>query len=138
MGRTKFDKDTAGIAVISEFSDRVEVTFEEEYEEAPVVTAVLLADSKEEAFLHEQLEYAVIEVTGKSFAIVINQYAASELKFSWMALAVGEVKETVGSSEVKEAVDNFTSEVQDEDTSEVDELEASPSAEASGSGEKKE
>ena len=140
-----FSKDTAGIAIIPEFSDRVEVKFAEEYEQAPVVTISLLVDDSEGAeFMYEGLQAGVSEATTEGFKIVLNQYAASELKFSWMALAVGEIEETMGVSEVKDAVENLTSEVLEDFASEEGEeeatlsAEASPSAEASESGEKKE
>ncbi|MFZ2202478.1 MAG: hypothetical protein WAV56_03715, partial [Microgenomates group bacterium] len=90
VGRPTFNKDTAGFAYIKGGQNEVEVKFEREYAKQPVVTASLnlvggvnVADAP---------SYAIYDLSIKGFKIKLARNAGFDLAFSWVALAVDEVK----------------------------------------------
>ena len=97
VGRPTFNKDTAGYAVVKRGQRKVEVKFEKEYEKPPVVTASLIWDLDEatasvadklSGFFVPSTSYAVTSVSTKGFIIFLDEQAVTNLKFSWIALAV--------------------------------------------------
>jgi len=86
LGHATVNKDTADHAVIMKGDDEINVVFEKEYINDPVVTAsVNLSDGiKSDEIPH----YAVYDITTKGFKIKLSEAAPIDLTFSWIALAV--------------------------------------------------
>jgi hypothetical protein len=96
-----FGKDTVGLAVIKSGSDRVDIVFDKEYPELPIVFANISFDllkngdgqaddpankSLEEKILANGYTYIVTRKTTKGFTIVLNKTAGDDIAFSWTAL----------------------------------------------------
>ncbi|MEK7124691.1 MAG: hypothetical protein AAB877_03380 [Patescibacteria group bacterium] len=97
IGRPYFTTDTAGFAVIPLGERKVDVVFEREYIEQPVVSATISIEQQATSDKQQELENAIFGidlryvVTGKSvkgFTILLNRPATSEIRFDWIALAV--------------------------------------------------
>ncbi len=115
-GRATFNNDTAGTAIIKEGSNEVEILFEKEYEQTPLVTISLSFDDQltdqdkallpveeyqkriesqtklENEALNNDLKYIVARKTVHGFVIKVNKTAPVDLNFSWNALAIKDPK----------------------------------------------
>jgi hypothetical protein len=98
-GQPTFDKDTAGYAIIEKDNQSVEVEFDHAYDSPPVVTATLslqqYKDSDvravaEDLLLISDVKYIITNVSKKSFEILMDRKADSDIPFSWHALAVND------------------------------------------------
>lgn len=120
-GRTTFNKDTAGGALIKKDADSVDVVFDKEYAQVPLVTisitlneqvsdsdkatlspadltAKLDAEAKlEQDILNGDIKYIVTKRTTKGFTIKLNKPAPADVNFSWTALAVKDARLAVSS-----------------------------------------
>jgi len=103
----------------------------------PVITISVLADKTDDSIIADIPKAVVANITTEGFTIVLERYVLEDIRFSWMALSVGEVEETVGDSSVKEAVEILTSEESTESSTPGEssghsgsDLEVTPSAEA--------
>jgi hypothetical protein len=101
LGRATFNSDTAGFAIIPKDQRKVDVTFDKEYSETPIVTATLLWDisqgtasvaDKIDGFFVPAWEYAITNLSNKGFTIILGDKAVTDIKFSWMATAVKDAK----------------------------------------------
>jgi hypothetical protein len=98
-GDVSFGSDTAGIAVIPKWVTIVDVPFEREYLMAPIVTITLrIPTATDSAFLSEGVKAAVAETTTRGFSIVLDGPAPRDLEYNWVAIAVRDVRRTVGKS----------------------------------------
>ncbi len=98
-GRLTVGRDTAGIATIPRSATSVDVSFEIPYKAPPVVTvSLVLPEATESAFLAEGVQAAVTKVTANGFTIILNQPVPRDLSYNWVALAVENLKVTVGKS----------------------------------------
>ena len=100
-GRPTFNNDTAGMAKIAKGAQRVEVIFEKEYAEAPIVSANVTFDKGQNEEANQALEerifaagynHLVTRRSTKGFSIVLNKPAEEDITFSWVALAVKNMK----------------------------------------------
>jgi hypothetical protein len=100
-GTPTFNSDTAGFAVIKQGQDTVQITFDNEYANTPVVTASIALDKVGDAVVQKQLEdailngnisYVITQRTTKGFIIRLSKPAAEDLNFSWVALSVQNAK----------------------------------------------
>jgi hypothetical protein len=98
-GQPVFDKDTAGYAIIQEGNQSVEVEFDHEYDSPPVVTATLslqqykdpeVRSVAEDLLLISDVKYIITNVSKKSFEILMDRKADSDIPFSWHALSVND------------------------------------------------
>jgi hypothetical protein len=96
-----FNSDTAGFAVIQQGQDTVQITFDNEYADTPVVTASIALDKTgddvsqkqlEDTILNGNLSYVITQRTTKGFTIRLNKPAPENINFSWVALSVQNVK----------------------------------------------
>ncbi len=103
IGRPYFNADTAGFAVIGMGGTTVEVTFDEEYLEPPVVSATIALPAAEEGreylnvetenlIFGNDLRYLVSNVSTEGFTIVMDKSMTVDVPFSWIALAVKDPK----------------------------------------------
>ncbi len=130
MGRPTFNKDTAGFAVIKWDSNEVEVKFEKEYASEPVVTVSLQIVGAID--MNNLPTYAVADVNTKGFKIRMSRIAGTDLRFSWVAIAVSDVKsiESVGN---KVILTTTVTPTPISSTTPTIEITLTPSQEASGS-----
>lgn len=114
IGRPYFNNDTGGFAVIQAGQKKVQITFETQYLEQPVVSAEITLDederlsletdpqtlavilSEQEQLIQEILDsgirYFVVNKSTSGFWIILNKPAEQDIKFSWVALAVKNAK----------------------------------------------
>ncbi len=100
QGRPTFNSDSAGFAVIKQGAQLVNIVFDKEYENSPVVTASISLptgnDATESAALASG-QYAVTKRTTKGFTIKLASPAAEDTTFSWSAVSIKDAKTSVGS-----------------------------------------
>ncbi|MBI4058031.1 hypothetical protein HY405_01825, partial [Candidatus Microgenomates bacterium] len=115
LGRPTFNKDTAGFALIKKDSDKVDISFEKEYANIPIVNISATLDfdgsqatpeqkatqeALESKILNGDIRYLVTNRTTKGFTIKLNKPAHEDLTFSWVALVVQDAKTTVSNKPV--------------------------------------
>jgi hypothetical protein len=96
FGRPYFNVDTAGFAVVASSTQSVDVVFDQEYLEQPIVNVTLsLEDTTStekmmtdtEVFAQD-IRFVVTKKSVKGFTIVLNKPASAPVTFSWTAFAV--------------------------------------------------
>ena len=96
-----FNNDTAGFAVIKQGQDSVQVTFNQEYVNVPIVTASITLDKTgdsvsqkalEDQILNGNVSYVITQRTTQGFVIRLNKSATEDINFSWVALSVQDAK----------------------------------------------
>ncbi len=109
IGRPYFNNDTGGFALIPAGATYVDVVFEKEYLEQPVVNATVSLEElergsdggvdteiierlKEVKLLGSDIKYIVSKKSVKGFRISLNKPLDEDLRFSWIALAVKDAK----------------------------------------------
>ena len=97
-GRPTFNKDTAGFAIIKSGANEVEVKFEKEYENEPVVNISL--NIAGDINISDIGSYAIADVNTKGFKIRLSKVTGMDIRFSWLAIAVKDAKATEGSTTV--------------------------------------
>jgi hypothetical protein len=98
-GHMTVNRDTAGAAIIPASSSSVDVIFDVPYKSTPIVTLSLnLSEATDSAFMAEAIHAAVAHVTTKGFTIVLESPVPKDLTYSWFAIAVDQMKTTVGKS----------------------------------------
>jgi len=110
-GRPTFNSDTAGFAIIKKDADSVDIIFDKEYAQTPLINLSitidkitdpdpLLASQKqktlEDTVLNGDVKYIVTRRTTKGFTIKLNKNAAEDIAFSWSALSIKDAKTAVG------------------------------------------
>jgi hypothetical protein len=95
-----FSSDTAGTAVISRFSQSVDVVFEKPYKTPPVVSLTLTSETAatDSAFLDDGAKPIVTNVTERGFTAWISSPALRDYEYNWIAISVENKKRTVGRS----------------------------------------
>lgn len=126
-GQVAFNSDTAGYAKILKGQKFVDVIFDKEYENQPVINISPTVDKlteeefarlMEEEFctglegievcqdkitdllLSDEINYIVQDESTKGFRIFVDDLAPIDMKFSWQAIAVKDVKTVVGDGPV--------------------------------------
>lgn len=114
FGRPYFNSDTGGFAEIRQGARKVEVVFEREYLEPPIVNATISVDkieggseTIEELIFAGDIRYLVINKSTKGFAIILNKPAPINIGFSWIALAIKDAK-VFSSQNNTEPTPNYT------------------------------
>jgi hypothetical protein len=96
FGRPYFTTDTAGFAVIKEGGRTVEVVFEKEYIEQPIVNTTISLEeddnADDELIFANDINYIITKKSVNGFDIMLNKPAPKDIKFSWIALAVKNAK----------------------------------------------
>ena len=115
IGRPYFNQDTAGFAVVTAGEREVEVVFDQQYLEQPIVNVTLTVDDDPQIESPESeqqvmdnlfnldFRYAVGRKSIKGFSIYLDKSVGQDLKFSWTALAVKNAK--IFSSDIAEEVE---------------------------------
>ncbi len=90
FGTPYLNKDTGGFAVVRSGDRSVDVVFDKDYLEQPIVNVTITLEDAEdaEAIFRDDIRYVVTKKTTHGFRILINKDAPSDTKFSWTAFAV--------------------------------------------------
>jgi hypothetical protein len=88
-GRVLFDRDTAGYAKILSNESLVDVHFQREFVEPPVVTASLATQD----YQTQAANFSITNISGQGFTIQLDQPALTDISLSWIALAVPGIEE---------------------------------------------
>ncbi|MDO8499100.1 MAG: hypothetical protein Q7S66_00365 [bacterium] len=114
FGRPFFTADTGGFALIRRGQKSVDVVFEREYIEQPIVNITLALQQSDkitasstpeevqamraesnvlaENIFGSDIRYLVINQSVKGFTIFLNKEATADISFSWLAIAVNGAK----------------------------------------------
>jgi hypothetical protein len=102
-----FNSDTAGFAVVKQGDTEVTVNFDKEYIALPVVNASPLWDTDQatldvmkqlKTYVLPKQDYIIVNANTKGFSIVLDKPAVTDLKFSWIALAVKDARTVLSAS----------------------------------------
>jgi hypothetical protein len=98
FGRPYFTSDTGGTAVIKKGATTVDIVFDREYIDAPIISASMTyATTSTEAEIQEafdkDIRFVVTKRDTKGFTIRINKNVNEDVVFNWIALAVKNSKE---------------------------------------------
>jgi hypothetical protein len=113
FGRPYFSTDTAGFAIIKKGSNSVDITFDRNYLEQPIVNASITLDTDLQLtklnpgtdaskikdiqdkqnqdiqnLFNTDLSYLIVNKSEKGFTIILKHTAESDIRFSWITLAV--------------------------------------------------
>jgi hypothetical protein len=87
--------DTGGTALIRQNASSVDVVFDREFIESPIVSAIISYDqanpnteSSKNSLFGNAVQYIVTNRSTKGFTLVINKPAPTDISFNWTALAI--------------------------------------------------
>ncbi len=97
FGTPYFTTDTAGFAVIEKGAKNVQIRFDREYIEKPIVGANIALSSGEstttpDSIFSDDVRYIVTSVSNNGFTITLNKKAPDNIRFSWTAFSVKNAK----------------------------------------------
>lgn len=100
-----FSSDTGGFATIVKGTNRVEVQFDNQFENDPVVNAQVSFDEKqdnqgniiptndiEKSYFAQGYKFIIVNRSKKGFTIALNKNAADDVNFTWTAIQVKDAK----------------------------------------------
>jgi hypothetical protein len=91
-----FAQDSGGFATITKGTDRVEVKFENEFENEPIINTGVSFDvdslSLEQTFFKQGYHYIIVDRSKKGFTIVLNKKAGDDVTFTWTAVQIKDAK----------------------------------------------
>ncbi|MFH1455274.1 MAG: tail fiber domain-containing protein, partial [bacterium] len=131
VGRTYFNTDTAGFAKVKQGQKSVDVVFEKEYSEQPIVSgSITLNDSDNvaavgDSIFNNDIRYIITKKSTKGFTILLNKNTSEDITFSWIALAVKNAK----TSEFNSVIDEIISPPTDTPQTETPPTDTTPPAE---------
>ena len=102
LGKTKFNKDTAGTAIISTYSNQVDVKFTNIYDVAPIVTMNLVNNATDSAFLEEGQKAYLTNITTEGFSIMLPTLALRDFTYNWIALPIDSPTESKSQSPLRQ------------------------------------
>jgi len=108
LGKTVFNKDTAGTAIISTYSDQVDVKFQNTYDVAPIVNMNLIVDVSDSAFIEEGQKAYLTNVTPEGFSIKLPTLAMRDFIYNWIAINVNQENVTKSQSLIQQIINNIT------------------------------
>jgi hypothetical protein len=89
IGRPYFTVDTAGFAVIGAGARSVDVVFERDYLETPIINTTMSANEVDiDSLFAGGVSYALTNRSVSGFSIKINKDAPVDIMFNWTAFAV--------------------------------------------------
>jgi hypothetical protein len=98
FGRPYFTGDTAGSAVIKMGARKVDVVFDRDYIDTPIVSATIALETSssspdlEEMIFNQDIRFIVTRKGVHGFTVLLNKPAPGDMGFSWIALAVKNAK----------------------------------------------
>jgi len=100
FGRPYFTSDTGGSALIKKGARIVDIAFDREYIEKPIITASIAftgtstTDEAEiEKVFTENTSFVVTKKTVQGFSILLNKKAPTDITLNWVAIAIKDSKE---------------------------------------------
>ncbi len=98
FGRPYFTTDTAGFAIVGAGSKKVQVVFDREYLEQPIINASISLndsdtnDTDADNIFNNDIRFIITNKSTKGFTITLNKNVKNDIQFSWIALAVKNAK----------------------------------------------
>ncbi|MDQ5969296.1 MAG: hypothetical protein QG579_453, partial [Patescibacteria group bacterium] len=104
FGRPYFTSDTGGTATVKKGAKSVDVVFDREYVEAPIIsTSIAFAtttnEEEIEAMFNENIQFVITKRDTKGFTVRLNKQTNRDIVFNWIALAIKDSKEFTSRSE---------------------------------------
>lgn len=100
-----FSSDIGGQALIKKDANKVEISFDKDFEQTPVINASVSFDEEKDEggnvkdsqalidkYFNEKYAFVIVGKSKKGFTIVLNKNAADDVNFTWTALRVKDVK----------------------------------------------
>ena len=98
-GQLTFPDNMAGSAVISKYTQSVDIVFDHPFSTTPVVTiSQVITTATDSAFLSEGFNAGVTNVSPSGFTISLDALALRNYSYNWIAVAVSNAHQTVSSS----------------------------------------
>ncbi len=98
-GQLTFPDNMAGSAVISKYTQSVDVVFDHPFNTTPVVTiSQVITNATDSAFLSEGFNAGVSNITPNGFTISLDTLAIRNYTYNWIAVSVSNTHQTVSSS----------------------------------------
>ena len=98
-------KSTAGVAIISEMSDEVHVTFDAPYEKTPIVTFSMAPTATDSSFLAEGQKAYFSEITKEGFTLKLPVLAIRDYTYNWIAITTNGESVTKSISPIKSIIE---------------------------------
>ena len=98
FGKPYFNSDTGGFAVVRQGDTSVDVKFDKDYLDPPIVNASISMDDAAlesaavSSIFSNDVNYVVTKKNAHGFTIRLNKPAPTDIGFSWIALAVKNAK----------------------------------------------
>lgn len=95
FGRPYFNSDTGGFAIIPQGQKKVDIIFDKEYLNQPVVNATISFNEDEnngDSFFVSDTKYIVTKKSARGFTITLNKDATTDIRLSWTAFAIRDAK----------------------------------------------
>ena len=107
LGRPYFNTDTAGFALIKQGDKNVDVVFDREYVEQPIINVSMSSVDDETLsndIFNNDIRFAITKKTQKGFTITLNKPAVSDINFDWTAFAVKNAKKSISVSDIVSSI----------------------------------
>ena len=91
----EFDRDTAGFALIKKGQKRIDIRFEKEFQDTPIINInPLWILDQDTASVADQLDgffpyfprYVITDTSKSGFTIILEDIAITDIKFNWLAI----------------------------------------------------
>jgi hypothetical protein len=98
FGRPYFTSDTGGSAVIKAGARSVDIVFDREYIEQPIVGATIAftastTDEEIEGLFADGVQFVITKRSSQGFTILLNKKVSQDITFNWNAFAIKDSKE---------------------------------------------
>jgi hypothetical protein len=105
-GTVEFNKNTAGVGIISKYTDAVQIQFETPYEQAPIVSISMVEKSATDSamFMEEGKNAVVTDVKPTGFTIHLPQQALRDYEYNWVAIYVKDPSVTKSSTTLSDVL----------------------------------
>ena len=127
FGTPYFTTDTAGFAVVKAGDTQVDVIFEKEYLEKPIVNASMATSdglqvagvqtAMIQAIFGKDIRFLIANASTTGFTIFLNKAVDEDVEFNWIALAVKGAKKHESKTATTTVVDNHENAVEVENNS---------------------
>ena len=104
-GQVTFSNDSGGNALIKKDAKQVEVVFENEFEDNPIVNVsvsfeeekdedgkLVPTDILEQDYFAQNYNFIIVNKSKKGFTIVLNKNAKEDISFTWSALRIKDAR----------------------------------------------
>src|SRR3989338_308324 len=117
----EFDRDTAGFALVKKGQKRIDIKFEKEFSDSPIINVnPLWTLDAGTASVADQLDgffpyfprYVITNISKSGFTIILEEKATMDIKFNWLAIFAKDAK-THESEDNQVVLENLVSPTED-------------------------